>query len=322
MNDKKEITARGILKESKVISAAQVADLARQDKDFMQVAEIYTGRKDFDAGSLVADLITSESVPALPVFRYKAAAMDKRKAWERTWELQRQEDSVDALFTVGRLLKADPAKSDPAIQTWLKPLPFDAGQKDYLANRLAEAVTRAHSMQKERGTVDPALVMTELANEAKKKMVGEIPVPPKYTSADFLNSNLWRLRGKLDVPKERWVSFPHSPGEDGSLLIAWAGYDHLQLARAVAERYEHAKEQAGQKHIPLLASIGQLIPWLKQWHNELDSAYGTRMGDYFESYLAEEAKAAGFTIEQVMAWVPEPATATGRRRKKQKDEVE
>jgi hypothetical protein len=61
-----------------------------------------------------------------------------------------------------------------------------------------------------------------------------IPVPPKYTSADFQNSNFWRLRGKLDVPKERWVSFPHCVADDGLPMIAWAGYDHLQLVRAVS----------------------------------------------------------------------------------------
>jgi len=55
--------------------------------------------------------------------------------------------------------------------------------------------------------------LTELdAKELKKKQVGTIPVPPKYTSADFLKGDYWRLRGKLDVPKERWVSFPHCEG--------------------------------------------------------------------------------------------------------------
>jgi len=144
----------------------------------------------------------------------------------------------------------------------------------------------------------------DTAKRAKKAAVGDIPVPPKYTSADFLSTNFWRLRGKLDVPKERWVSFPHCEGEDGTLVIAWAGYDHLQLARAIAERYELAKEQEGRKLLPLLAAIGQLIPWLKQWHNELDPAYGTRMGDYFENYLAEEAKALDMSVEQVMDWTP------------------
>ena len=95
--------------------------------------------------------------------------------------------------------------------------------------------------------------VTDAAKRAKQRAIGDIPVPPKYTSADFLSSNFWRLRGKLDVPKERWVSFPHCEGEDGTLVIAWAGYDHLQLARAIAERYEQAKEHEGRKLVPLLA---------------------------------------------------------------------
>lgn len=38
----------------------------------------------------------------------------------------------------------------------------------------------------------------------------KIPVPPKYSPADFQTPSYWRLRGKLDVPKERFVSFPGS----------------------------------------------------------------------------------------------------------------
>ena len=53
---------------------------------------------------------------------------------------------------------------------------------------------------------------------------GDIPVPPKYQSKDFLKAEYWRLRGGLDVPKERFVSFPHcSRDADGSLVLAWAG---------------------------------------------------------------------------------------------------
>jgi hypothetical protein len=38
------------------------------------------------------------------------------------------------------------------------------------------------------------------------------------------------LRGGLDVPKERFVSFPHcSRDADGSLVVAWAGWNPLQL---------------------------------------------------------------------------------------------
>ena len=66
----------------------------------------------------------------------------------------------------------------------------------------------------------------------------------------------------------------------------------------------------------LLAAIGQLIPWLKQWHNEPDTAFdGMRMGDYFEGFINEEARQLGKTIPEIKAWQP-PQRASGRGRRK------
>ncbi|MGX6750647.1 BREX-2 system adenine-specific DNA-methyltransferase PglX [Streptomyces xantholiticus] len=48
---------------------------------------------------------------------------------------------------------------------------------------------------------------------AKRKIRDTIPVPPKYTSADFLRPSYWRARGKLDVLKERFIS-GCQPGEN------------------------------------------------------------------------------------------------------------
>ncbi len=301
-----------------LISVAKAADLAKQDNDFMQVAELYTGRMDFDVASFVGDLVAAESVPCLPALRYKPSGLDKRAAWERTWELQRLEDAVDALFDVERLRKIRPGKAEETLRPLVAALRIGEQAKPKVlreaisaADYVAEAIKQKLSL-----TSDVILEpVTDAAKHAKKEAVGDIPVPPKYTSADFQSSTYWRLRGKLDVPKERWISFPHCEGEDGTLLIAWAGYDHLQLARAIAERYEHAKEQEGRKLVPLLACIGQLIPWLKQWHNEPDMAFGgIRMGDHFEGYLAEEAKALGMSVDQVMAWAP-PTKTEARARK-------
>ncbi len=295
-----------------LVSVAKLSDVARADKAFMQVAELFTGRLDFDVGTLVGELVAAESVPALPVLRYKPAALDKRAAWERTWELQRLEDAVDALFeelTTKARSHGEVKLSNP-IPSCLRD--FVVNPLDDAAKYLAEAVHQKLDL-----TSDLILQpVHDAAKRAKRAAVGDIPVPPKYTSADFLSGNVWRLRGKLDVPKERWVSFPYCEGEDGTLVIAWAGYDHLQLARAIAERYELAKEQEGRKLVPLLATIGQLIPWLKQWHNEIDPVFGTRMGDYFEGYLAEEAKALGMSVEQVIAWKPpEKPKKAGRKKK-------
>ncbi len=146
-----------------------------------------------------------------------------------------------------------------------------------------------------------------------------IPVPPKYDSKDFLAATCWRLRGKLDVPKERWISFPHCEGPDGTPVIAWAGYDHRQLATAISTYYVDIQERLGGRDdprlIPLLASLIELLSWLKQWHNEPDAAYnGTRMGDYFEVFVNEEARQLGKTIPEIRAW--EAPAKTSRRNKR------
>ncbi|KAF0162604.1 MAG: hypothetical protein FD157_3835 [Rhodocyclaceae bacterium] len=149
--------------------------------------------------------------------------------------------------------------------------------------------------------------------------VGKIPVPPKYQSKDFLKSDVWRLRGGLDVPKERWISYPGCErGADGSLVIAWAGWNHLQQATAIAAYYLDMKDNEGwppERLQPLLAGIQELVPWLQQWHNDLDPTYGERMGDYYKGFAAEEARTLGFTLDDLRAWRP-AATVAKRGRKK------
>jgi hypothetical protein len=241
-----------------LVSAGRLADVARQEPAFLEVGAISRNDPAFDVSRLVVELVEAESVPLLPILRYKPSGLRKREEWEKTWALQRQEDAIDARTK----------------------LPKD--HPDHLTELDAEAL--------------------------KKQQVGTIPVPPKYTSADFQKSDYWRLRGKLDVPKERWVSFPHCEGEDGTLMVAWAGYDHLQLARAISAYYVDVQERLGGRDdprlVPLLAGIIELLPWLKQWHNEVDREFGVPMGDYFEGFLQEEARQLGKTLPEIRAWEP------------------
>ncbi|CAE6821202.1 hypothetical protein R69658_05857 [Paraburkholderia aspalathi] len=149
--------------------------------------------------------------------------------------------------------------------------------------------------------------------------VGSIPVPPKYKSTDFLKTDVWRLRGGLDVPKDRWVSYPGCErGADGSLVIAWAGWDHLQQATALATYFIDMKEREGwsrERLQPLLAGLLELVPWLKQWHNEMNAEFGARMGDYYESFVTDEARALQLTLDDLRAWKPTVTTAKRGRKK-------
>ena len=151
------------------------------------------------------------------------------------------------------------------------------------------------------------------------KSDGSIPVPPKYKKEDFQKTAFWDLRGGLDVPKERWGSFPGCErGADGSLPIAWAGWDHLQQATALAAYYLEMKEIEGWEAArlqPLLAGLLELVPWLEQWHNDMDAFYGERMGTYYKGFVSEEARTHGFTLNDLRAWRPEAATTRRRRRK-------
>ena len=63
----------------------------------------------------------------------------------------------------------------------------------------------------------------------------DIPVPPKYTGADFIKQSYWSHRGKLDVPKERFIVYPGAGRvTDPTPLLGWAGWNHAQQGIALA----------------------------------------------------------------------------------------
>ena len=256
--------------EPRLTTTAMLADRMREDEEFLQVAELYTGRPDFDVAKLVAGLVENESVPLLAVLRYKPSGLRKRAAWERTWDLQRHEDAIDTRVEL------------PAS--------------------------------------DPGHLTQEEAAALKTKEIGAIPVPPRYTSADFRKGVWWRLRGKLDVPKERFVSLPFCEREaDPSLVIGWAGWNALDQSKAVAAYFNQMREQEGWKEerlTPLLAALLELLPRVRQYHNAPDPEFDTGMGDYFDRFIDDEARALSLTREAIRAWAPpEGRGKRGGRRK-------
>ena len=146
--------------------------------------------------------------------------------------------------------------------------------------------------------------------------VGEIPVPPRYANGDFTGV-VWTHRGKLDVPKERFVSYPGASSDtDPSLVVGWAGWNHLERARALAGFYLAAKRDGRDASVltPLLAGLAELVPWLKQWYDEpnADPALD-RPGTQIAGLLDVELRALHLTPDHLDQWRPAP---TGRGRKK------
>ncbi|MEV1330914.1 BREX-2 system adenine-specific DNA-methyltransferase PglX [Micromonospora costi] len=120
----------------------------------------------------------------------------------------------------------------------------------------------------------------------------EIEVPPKYTSADFVRPSYWRARGKLDVPKERFISYPQAGRDsDGSELLGWAGWDHLKQAQALATVYLGRKTQEAwpaHRLLPLLAGLVEIEPWLHQWHSGEQPGFPGSPADFFTDFVNAE----------------------------------
>lgn len=148
--------------------------------------------------------------------------------------------------------------------------------------------------------------------------VGTIPVPPKYAQADFRSPTFWRLRGKLDVPKERFVLIPNAErAADASPVVGWAGWNERDLSRALAGRIMELREQHAadaERVTPLLAGVLELLPWIHQWHPDRDPLFGGLPGQYFESWLDGQLSELATTRHTLRAWRPPPPTR-GRKAK-------
>lgn len=222
-------------------SAAQLADELRHDERVRELMNLHVGSQDFDLTTEVGKLLAAEAVPTFAPLRYKPAGIEKFRAWERTWDLQRAED---------RGVRVD------------------------------------------------------------------VPVPPKYGQVDFLKSTYWTARGKLDVPKERFLSFPGARlPDDGTELYGWAGWDHSERGQAIA-RLANELSRAGapeEQVIPLVGALIELQPWLDQWYSDIDARSGVSPASAVSAATTALLGRLGIGADTVLAWRPAPAT---RGRKK------
>ncbi|GEO96993.1 BREX-2 system adenine-specific DNA-methyltransferase PglX [Kocuria turfanensis] len=152
--------------------------------------------------------------------------------------------------------------------------------------------------------------------EDKGEKVGQIPVPPKYTTADFRKQSYWSHRGKLDVPKERFISYPGAElSTDRSMLLGWAGWNHAEQFLALASHMDRmiADGAEDDRLVPVLAGLHELLPWVQQWHAELDPAYGVSLGDFAAQEVEQRRARLAVALDDLVAWRPPKAT---RGRKK------
>ena len=138
-------------------------------------------------------------------------------------------------------------------------------------------------------------------------------MPPKYGQGDYRSTTSWQLRGPLDVPKERFISYPGCESDqDGEPVYGWAGWDHEQRARALATLFVNRRDQeswVAARLTPMLAGLLELLPWLKQWHGAASDDYaGLSAATYYEGFLDDECRKLGLTRDDLRAWRPAEKT--------------
>ncbi|MEV0754542.1 BREX-2 system adenine-specific DNA-methyltransferase PglX [Streptosporangium sp. NPDC050280] len=299
------------MEQPRMLSTAQLADLLRPDVDFVSVAELYAPGKDLE--KVVAELVADEHVPYLAQLRYKDSGLSKRADWEDVWDRQRREDAAQAVADAARQAAEEQRKVIDEIEKTERERAADerAGEG---AEREASGV--ASETERERATAEWARLKAEQARaEAEVKRIRDaIPVPPKYGSGDFLKVSYWRNRGKLDVPKERFISYPHACRDD-DLVLGWAGWDHKEQAQALATVIVDREQNHGwgaDRLTPLLAGLREVLPWVRQWHDEFDYVYGASPADIYEGFLTQTRDRLHLGDDDLTTWRP-PKTTRPRK---------
>ncbi|MEU2206431.1 BREX-2 system adenine-specific DNA-methyltransferase PglX [Streptomyces hygroscopicus] len=130
-----------------------------------------------------------------------------------------------------------------------------------------------------------------------------IPVPPKFRAIDFRRAAYWSHRGSLDIPRERFISYPEGATEEGGLLLGWSGWNETDRVHVLLDLVSELIRRPGwtvYQLTPLLAGIQELLPWVRQWEAQDAEEFEHRLEDLRTSY--------GLSRHDVAAWRPRRTT--------------
>jgi hypothetical protein len=180
----------------------------------------------------------------------------------------------DATFSVGQLAAA--LQDQPPILLVAETL---SGRRDFSLDILLKQILARESVPQHRfhTYTDAGLAKRGVWEEVWRlqrredggEKIDQITAPPEYSqgsrgkSTDFIRPEYWQLRGKLDVPTERFIAFTEVPGRVGAdTQYGWAGWTSQQRVKAILaidEELEDASVPLADR-IALLDSGWRLLP--------------------------------------------------------------
>jgi hypothetical protein len=194
-----------------------------------------------------------------------------------SWLLDRIEEVAavrEAPFTVGRL--AGDLMARPDVLVVVEVL---TGSRSFGLEQVVQSAVEEHAIP-----LHPAHLFTDSGLAKRRaweevwaqqrlddagRIVRAIVAPPEYSqgsrgkSTDYVRTEYWRLRGKLDVPKESFVAFTEVPGRRGpETPYGWAGWSSLHRLKAILaidEELENASVARADR-MGLLDSAWRLLP--------------------------------------------------------------
>lgn len=78
----------------------------------------------------------------------------------------------------------------------------------------------------------------------------------------------------------------------------WAGWDHREQALALYGLIEERQNVDGwgtDRVTSLIKGLAEVMPWVRQWHNEVDPKFGQSVAGILDAYLASQRERHGIT---------------------------
>ena len=149
---------------------------------------------------------------------------------------------------------------------------------------------------------DPDKGPLKLTDPDTGEPLDEIPVPPKFKKTDFAKTAYYSIRGKLNVPRERFIQF----ADLTPVHYGWNGWCDEARADAAAKAFEIAEQHPDQPltEPPTAADPRRCGPALNLW-DSLDDVrrWGSAEAHEEFRFLAEDVcKQSSCPCDVITAW--------------------